>query len=186
MKPSTDMGNDEHLKLKELILYISEKCQFRPNFGATMLNKILFFSDFMAYAKFKESITGEDYFKLPYGPAPKYLLEAQESLLKEDLIIIQQRETINGIQKRTIPTGREANLSIFRPEFISIVDEVIEAIKDENAESVSGLSHKFYGWQIAKEREVIPYSSIFLVEPRPKDPPPQVKKIIRKLAQNES
>ncbi len=178
------MGRD-HSKLKELILYISEQCQYRLNYGATMLNKILFYSDFTAYAKYKEAITGEEYFKLRWGPAPKYLLEARDELEKEKAIVVRKRATMRGEQERIVPIGREANLSVFSPDQIAIVDAMIEALKDEDAKSVSGLSHQFYGWQIAKDREVIPYASVFLKEPIESPVPEPIREAIDRLKQQD-
>ncbi len=173
----------DHTKLKELIVYIADRCESRLNVGATMLNKILFFADFTAYAKLGEPITGEEYFKLPKGPAPKYLLEARDELIGENRIHMKVRPTLKGDQHRIINIGPEADLSIFSGEQISIVDSIIEALKDEDAESVSGLSHKFYGWQITKAREIIPYATIYLREPKPEDPPEKVLNAIRKLTE---
>ena len=58
-------------KFKELILYVCEKSATDPNFGATKLNKILFLSDFWAYAYCGRPITGVEYMKLRFGPAPE-------------------------------------------------------------------------------------------------------------------
>ncbi len=150
-----------HTKLKELILYVADKCQYQPAFGATKLNKILFFADFLAYGQFEESITGEEYFKLPYGPAPKYLKTAREELLAADDIVIIEKPQKAGVQIRIIPK-REANMEKFDAKQVALVDSVIEQLEHYNAEEISGLSHKFYGWQITKDQEVIPYETIFL------------------------
>lgn len=175
-----------HDKIKELILYVAEKCQFRENFGATMLNKILFFSDFLAFARFGESITGEEYAKREFGPAPRHLLVARDQLAAENAIAIQKRMTWKGEQVRIVPLSREANLSLFTPQQISLVDDVIDRLKDENAESVSDLSHKFYGWQITKSDETIPYFTIYLKEPKSKPPTDKVKRRIEGIiASNE-
>jgi len=175
--PSRDLT-----KLKELILYIAEKCQLRKNFGATMLNKILFFSDFIAYAKLGSSITDAEYFKLEWGPAPKHLLSAREQLFKDGLILVQKIETMKGPQDRIIPTGkRAANIDLFKPRQISLVDDIIASVRRENAESVSGLSHRFYGWQITNLKEIIPYETVYLTDPVKKQPSEAVKKKIEQL-----
>jgi len=171
----------DHTKLKELILYIAEKCEGWGNWGATMLNKILFFSDFIAYAKYGESITGEDYFKLPKGPAPKYLVAAREQLERAEDAVVQKKPTLRGIQDRLIPL-REPELSYFKAEQIAIVDYVIDELKNENSDSVSGLSHTFYGWQTAKDKEIIPYNTVFLKEPVLREMPSAVRIAIAKLA----
>ena len=50
-----DARGDE--RLGELILYVASKCTEDQLFGATKLNKILWRSDFRAYAKHGEPIT---------------------------------------------------------------------------------------------------------------------------------
>ena len=52
-------------KFKELVIYIAGRCESDPYFGAVKLNKLLFFSDFFAYAKLGNPITGAEYMKLP-------------------------------------------------------------------------------------------------------------------------
>lgn len=75
-------SGNQHVMLKELIVYIANKLALHPKFGATKLNKILFYSDFIAYAKLGKSITGEKYQKLPLGPAPKYLLPVRKKWIQ--------------------------------------------------------------------------------------------------------
>jgi Protein of unknown function (DUF4065) len=151
-------------KLKELILYISKKCENHTKFGATKLNKILFYADFMAYAQRGRAVTGATYFKLPMGPAPKKLIPAIKALEKSGDIVLQERRIFSRTQKRWIAL-REPDLSLFDGFEIALVDEVIEALKERNAESVSDLSHEFVGWQIVKEEEEIPYETVFLRDP---------------------
>ena len=50
-------GLDGEVRLLELILYVAEKCQDDPKFGATKLNKILWWADFLAYAQHGTPIT---------------------------------------------------------------------------------------------------------------------------------
>src|SRR5687767_3702503 len=61
-------------KLAELILFIAHRSECDERFGAVKLNKLLFFSDFLAYGRLGSSITGQDYQKLQHGPAPRKLL----------------------------------------------------------------------------------------------------------------
>ena len=57
-------------RLRELMLFVAERCQYDPHFGVTKLNKILFYCDFFAFARFGKSITSMPYNKLSYGPVP--------------------------------------------------------------------------------------------------------------------
>ncbi len=155
---------DEHKKLKELILYVSDKCLQHNKFGATKLNKILFFSDFIAYHQRGISITGETYFKLDNGPAPKHLLPVREELRQAKDLEISIRKTFAGDQLRPIAL-RPPNLSEFDGEEISIVDEVITALRDKSSEEVSEMSHLFPGWILVNTKEDIPYETVYINDP---------------------
>ena len=67
-------------KFKELVLYIARKSECDPRFGATKLNKLLFFSDFLAFKRLGSPITGQTYFKLDHGPAPRRMLPLKERM----------------------------------------------------------------------------------------------------------
>ena len=54
-------------KLKNVLLYILERCAGKPNVGETVLYKLLYFSDFNYYELYEEHLTGAKYRKLPYG-----------------------------------------------------------------------------------------------------------------------
>jgi len=148
-------------KLKELMLYVAEKSLEDPRFGATKLNKILFYSDFMAYGLHGEPITGATYQKLDRGPAPRQLLPVQEELITDGHARIDQRSYFNLVQKRLVPL-RSADISGFSPEQIALVDRVIDVLKGHGGLQVSELSHAEAGWQIAEDRGDIPYESVFL------------------------
>src|SRR5262249_41416122 len=57
-------------RLQELILYIAQRSEDDIHFGKTKLYKILFFSDFGAFARWGRSITGQEYQRFPKGPVP--------------------------------------------------------------------------------------------------------------------
>jgi hypothetical protein len=151
---------DEH-KFKELMLYIADKCSDDPDFGATKLNKILFYSEFHSYGKYDESITKMPYFRLQNGPAPKYLKPIRDQMVEDKEIAIQPKPRFGFTQLRTVPL-REANLQKLNARDIAIVDEVINALCGVNASGVSQYSHLEVGVRVANEKEDIPYQSVFL------------------------
>ena len=61
-------------------------------------------------------------------------------------------------QKRTIAL-RSPNLDDFSPNEVALVYETIHDFLDKNATEISEESHLFVGWRVAKEREIIPYST---------------------------
>src|SRR5438067_8225208 len=94
-------------KLAELILYISQKCANDPTFGATKLNKILCYSDFVFYAYHHRGITNVEYQKLPNGPAPRRLIPVRDKLIKNGDLALQAVVLKSGeTQKRTVNVRR--------------------------------------------------------------------------------
>src|SRR5258708_16579429 len=132
-------------RYRELVLYVCQKCATDPKFGATKLNKILYFADFLAYAQLGEPITGFEYQKLPNGPAPRRLVPIREEMVKDRELALQYVKLVNGhVQER--PVGlRAARLSVFTPEQISLVDGVIEELRDETSEEDSKLIPRMIG-----------------------------------------
>jgi hypothetical protein len=152
-------------KFKEMILYIAQESECDRNFGATKLNKILFFCDFLGFRAHGSSISEQRYFKLPYGPAPRSLKPAITELVAEEACIEVERNHFGRPQKRIV-VRREAKVEVFTAKEIALINSVIRALWDNSAQEVSDLSHHFIGWQAAGDLEDIPYETIFLGDPR--------------------
>lgn len=148
-------------KFKELLLYVAQKSLDDPHFGATKLNKILFYSDFLAYGQLGHSITEATYQRLNHGPAPVHLRPAERELEEEGAAEVIEVPRFNLMQRRLIPK-RRARLTDFSADEIALVDEVIDALRGYSAAAASELSHLEKGWQLVGDREVIPYEFVFL------------------------
>ena len=160
MTMMTATGYDER-KLKELILYVADRCEADPTFGAVKLNKILFYADFLAFASTGKPITGVGYEKMQLGPVPSALQQASASLIAEGDLARQRKDRFGRTQVRFVAL-RAPDLSLFTGAEIALVDEVVAALKGVNAAEVSDLSHLEHGWQLASLREFIPYETVFL------------------------
>jgi len=152
-------------KFKELLLYVSSRLQGDPSFGATKLNKILFFADMSHYAEHGTPITGATYVKRPFGPVPKQLLPARQALIAEERATLVKRRHMGALQKRLVNLG-EPELEAFSATELGMIDEVIEYFDGMSAGKASRMSHRLVGWQIMDEGETIPYHLIF-IEPLP-------------------
>ena len=147
--------------LGELILYVSDKCAGDDMFGATKLNKILWWSDFIAYEKYGRPITGAEYMRLGRGPAPRRLVPVRQALVEAgDATVRRDQRLIGYTQDRVVPL-RSPNLDLFTGSQISLVDQVIELTWGKSATSVSHMSHG-KAWAIPSDRGTIPYEAVFL------------------------
>lgn len=150
-------------RLRELILYISEKCLEDPTFGATKLNKLLFFADFISYQLRGIPVTGVKYMRLRQGPVPKYMIPIRQEMEKNQEIVLKKHKFYNYEQHRVIAL-RDPDLSLFSPYDIAFVDEIIREFWGKTGTETSELSHSIL-WKIAREKEDIPYQAVFLAEP---------------------
>jgi hypothetical protein len=67
-------------KLKALVLYVIWRAGQQEGFGATKINKVLWFADARRYEVFGQSITGETYVRQPHGPVPQHIDEIKREL----------------------------------------------------------------------------------------------------------
>ncbi|MDQ6678110.1 MAG: Panacea domain-containing protein [Acidobacteriota bacterium] len=127
-----------------------------------MLNKILLFSDFLAFAELGEPITGFEYQKLPNGPAPRRSVPIRQAMTRSGELGMQELRLRNGRMMHKIVNLRAPNLALFSAAQISLVDSVIEVLAGADADAVSELSHRLMGWKVAQMGGTIPYETIFL------------------------
>jgi len=146
-------------RFRELIVYVSAKCADDPHFGAVKLNKILFYSDFRAFERLGEPITGFQYFALDEGPAPYLLRPIRRELVKEGAIEVQTHVVGNFSQLRTV-ARRDAYLDIFTQAELAIVNETIDELWGKTAGEVSRDSHGV-AWRTRMIEGLIPYEAAF-------------------------
>ena len=161
---NTQQPNDE--KMRELILFISIHSEGDRRFGATKLNKLLFYADFLAYLNFNQSITGHEYQKLENGPAPRYLMPIREEMEVDGDIAIRE-ETFYGYKQHRVLALRKPNLSVFSGEEVDLIYQIIEKFWNKNAKDVSDESHTFVGWALAEDGETIPYEATLVGSRKP-------------------
>lgn len=160
-KEATVGGEFRDDKLRELIVYVANRSAEDRWFGATKLNKLLYYSDFAAFRQLGAPITGADYMKLPEGPAPREFLRARQSLLADGSIGIESRPLMGYIQQRVV-AHRPADQTLFSPDELAVVDEVIDSLGGLTSRQVSDMSHEEPGWKMAADYETIPYATAWL------------------------
>lgn len=158
--------NREPDKFRELVLYVARETEGDPRCGATKLNKILFYSDFLAYKELGRSISGESYQKLEHGPAPRAIVPAVEAMAEAG-DCAWARRSYHGFELKKLIPLREPDLVDFSGEEVALVQKVLRQLDGLNATQVSDLSHEFPGWQAAAPGEDIPYETVFVGDPRP-------------------
>jgi len=131
---------DPFYKFKQVFLYILNKCAQKPNIGKTVVNKLLYFSDFNFYEKYFQSITGVEYIKLPKWPVPKIM----------DLVLpqMEQEQSIKQIEVPYFHYTQQKILPLVLPDTsilsaieIQEIDNVVNMYSDKSADWLSNWSH---------------------------------------------
>ncbi len=150
-------------KMKNILLYILERCAGKPNVGETVLYKLLYFSDFNYYELYETHLTGAKYRKLPYGPVPQNLDIVINQMIDNGQIQRIKTDYFNKTQTRYLPLAK-ANLTELMASEKEIIDKVIDQLSDLSAAAISAYSHKDLPWVASKEGEDINYELAFYRE----------------------
>jgi len=147
-------------RFKKLVIYVSDQCLDDPTYSRTKLFKILFYSDFEAFARYGVPITGVPYKKFPFGPAPASYYRMQSEMLREHLIRIVERRVYDHMLQRVLPL-QDPDVDLFSGREISIIETWIRFFWNKSAKEVSRYSHG-KAWKLARENEGIPYEAVFI------------------------
>jgi transcriptional regulator with XRE-family HTH domain len=147
-------------KFKNVLLYILEKCAGKPNVGETVLNKLLYFSDFNYYEMYEEHLTGATYRKLPYGPVPQNMDSVIDQMIRKGELRRIKTNYYGLPQTRYIPLIK-SDLAQFKASEKEIIDRVIDQMSDWSGTAISNYSHKDMPWLASKEGEEIDYELVF-------------------------
>ena len=147
-------------RLGELMLYVAQKCEGEALFNATVLNKILFWSDFLSFRDRGKPITGCEYMREKYGPVPKRLLPIRIAMEGKDLVV-KKRPLLDYQQDRVVALRNPKLNDFFTAEDIAFVDSVIDDLRGLTAEQTSELTHGRV-WKSVPNGEPIPYEAIFI------------------------
>jgi Protein of unknown function (DUF4065) len=151
---------DKESRLKELVVYICHQCLDDPTFSKVKLYKILFYSEFQSYGRYREPITGVSYKKLPFGPGPAIYQRLQQEMVRDRLIRIVGERVYDFDRQRFLPL-KDPSVDLFRARDISLVEQWIREFWGKSARDVSEFSHG-KAWHIAKLYEPIPYEAVYI------------------------
>ncbi|OGY48054.1 MAG: hypothetical protein A3J65_01810 [Candidatus Buchananbacteria bacterium RIFCSPHIGHO2_02_FULL_45_11b] len=149
-------------KLKNLILYILNKCGGKPNVGETVLYKLLYFVDFDCFEITGKPLTGMSYIKMQFGPVPKaaQFNQAVGEMIKNKEIEIISSNYFGKVQKRYI-SWKKYDVASFKSEELEIINAVINQLSDLTASQIEDYVHGDAPWKIADDQEEIDYNLVF-------------------------
>lgn len=156
-------------KFEELILYIARRLPPEAALGRVKLVKLLMLCDFTAYRRMGQPITGAHYQKWEHGHLPEEFVRSEKDMQAGPDPVLKERQVdYFGKTLRQMTAERDPSMERFSEDELAIIEGVLQRYGHESASYLSQLSHQELGWQLAKDREEIPYSTALI----PAMPPP--------------
>ncbi|HZP21648.1 MAG TPA: Panacea domain-containing protein [Bauldia sp.] len=141
-------------KFNRLVHYVVWKAGSHPGFGATKLNKVLWFAEGRVFTLTGKPIAGATYVREKFGPVPRQIMQARTELVAEGAIKITKNE--RQYENTQFMALYKPDVSMFSGVEMQAIDYWTDYIdKQHTATSISERSHD-YVWQIAKMGEELP------------------------------
>jgi hypothetical protein len=157
-------------RFEGLALFIAHRRKDDERFGRTKLAKALFYSDFDVYRDQGEPLTGAHYIRMPFGPFPSELEDAEGALSDRGDVYLDYVKDVYEEKRLVVREGEEPpDLSgLFQEWQLHVVAGWAERVASATAREISRLSHHHPGWLLARETgEPIPYETALLPQERP-------------------
>ena len=150
-------------KFKQMYKYILSKF---PEHGVpkTKLAKLLYLSDFHHFYDHLEPMSGVSYKCKEYGPLADPFLELTDDMFDSGEIRI--RELSQGAQMISLSDSLlEQEQNLLSDEEMKEMDEICEAWKDANTQTIVNFTHHQKPWMACRPNEIIPYELILQEDP---------------------
>ena len=150
------------VKLRNLLLYILEKCGGKPNIGETVLYKLFYFIDFEAVELLGHPLTGMTYVKLQYGPVPRKIEYNKViiPMIENGELKIFSHEFYGKPQKRYVALC-EPDVEVFTRQEEELINRNLNQLSDMKAAEITHYVHGDVPWKTTEDNEVIDYHLAF-------------------------
>jgi uncharacterized phage-associated protein len=134
-------------------------CQRLPLVTATSLNKLLFYADFLHYKSETISLTGSDYRRIQYGPAPAAYDDLRQRMESDEFVEILDVQFKNGKPGKKFRSGPKADeLGVsFTPRERKTLETVALAFEKVTPSKISDRSHQEPPWRDTPDGMLISY-----------------------------
>jgi hypothetical protein len=174
MKPARNTYREKALNA---MMFFAQKTN-RNKIGKTKMAKLLFALDFEHFRQTGRTVTGLRYFAFPFGPYPKELMKPMsEKEFPDDLsqyitLVLKGDTRDDGGFLFRVKSGHSANLSLFSPREVGIMDNLAEMWHDYKGDDIVHWSHtRGTPWQIVWEKEGRQFDTISYVYAIDKESP---------------
>ena len=148
-----------HFDYNRFAYVVIHLCKDMGEICTTVINKLLFYSDFLNYKTTTVSLTGTAYRKLPYGPVPADYdgllskMESDELVEREEVVFANCNI---GQYFKPGPKSESIQIELTRHEE-EVLSFVSNEFKNISAKEISERSHSENAWLNTKDKELISY-----------------------------
>lgn len=143
-------------KMKNVLLYLLERCAGKPALGESMLGKLLYFCDFDYYERYEEHLSGATYTKITDGPVPQQLPQLLQQLIQQQAIQRIKSDLQGLALVRYLPLT-QANLQQLSAAEATVIEAVIARHASWSTASLSAFALADMPCRASQEGEVIEY-----------------------------
>lgn len=131
-------------KLTEMIVFFTEKLSPMK----TVMNKLLFYADFLFFKNHSFSISGTRYVAIDYGPVPNNFNTIFETVQRNNDVELKGIDFGNGYYGEQFKNvkNRDFNPELFNSQEINALEAVVNRFKDLNRNEIVDLSHEEDAW----------------------------------------
>lgn len=142
-------------KYKNAVLYFTKYCNNRY-LGATKLNKLLYYLDFISYRDRKTLVTGDVYIHKDYGPVPGQIDEVLSKMSAEGKLKIDRVEYgENGTFEYTALTDPDEK--VFSDEERGLLQAICKEFAFWSTDKIVNQTHLEAPWFYSKPFDVVDY-----------------------------
>lgn len=131
-------------KLTEMIVFFTERLSPMK----TVMNKLLFYADFLFFKNHSFSISGTRYVAIDYGPVPINFNTIFETVQRNNDIELYGVDFGNGYYGEQFKNvkNRDFNPELFSAQEINALEAVVNRFKNLNRNEIVDLSHEEDAW----------------------------------------
>ncbi len=152
------MTKIDTIKYQNAILYFIQHCN-NEHLGATKLNKLVYYLDFLHYRDAGKTVTGDIYTHKQYGPVPNSIDYIINLLQKEDKLAVTENpfNDENSGHRKKYETKVASDTSCFDKEELKLLQGICKAFEQYNTQTIVAQTHLEAPWFYSKPHETIDY-----------------------------
>jgi len=144
------------IKYKNSILYFIKYCN-NKYLGATKLNKLLYYLDFVNYRDRKSSVTGDFYIHNHYGPTPSEVNSIVSEMVEKKEVEIK-KDPFEDSHTTSFKALKDVNEKVFNKGEKELLKDICKEFSDWSTDKIVEQTHLESPWFYSKPFEKVDYA----------------------------